>query len=496
MCVKTRTQPNTIPMIASAVIQTLLLLSSGGLNVFLSPGSLSVENQLFVSSVVLMIGLAQGVLLILIKVVIKNCIGCDIRFGSSYLFAPLTTAMKNAVNDRPGETDVYHDPSVPSVPSVSSAPHSNGPYDGFEDDDAETVLSHFMAEQEVVIEERRNIYTDVYLLGIAAFTATYCIDTVSPAPTTAFLSGLLLMSILQSFNIMVILSRSNGGAPPGVSGPGSEIYIKRVLTVTSCVFATASFVMFCIGLVRADISENNNNSSIDNVFDVTFSVLLPLVCPWLLVTVSPKQQPMRTLFECAPFVFTICFCFVLFFLATRGEISTILHEFRDTGYIEVNSTYQRQNSGADNVTENAIDVEFHTDVNASIHFDLDFFTRASVDSTGNVPMLLCAPLVKIPTMVVVLANVINRSNLVVITSLLVILSSRAIHSTHTTDTAHRAYCVALGLGVVAVLFNVFKYLRLAPWLLAMHGPSPASSRQTDVQLDIEVDANLQLPPPP
>ena len=54
------------------------------------------------------------------------------------------------------------------------------------------------------------MYTDIYLLGIAAFTTTYCIDTVSPAPTTAFLSGLLIMSIAQSVNIVVILTRGNG----------------------------------------------------------------------------------------------------------------------------------------------------------------------------------------------------------------------------------------------------------------------------------------------
>jgi hypothetical protein len=468
-------------MIASAVIQTLLLLSSGGLNAFLTPGSLSVENQLFVSSVVLMIGLAQGVLLVVLKVIIKTCTGCEIRAGSSYLFAPLTAAMKNAVNDRPGETDVYQGPPLSPIPST------NGLYDGSGDDN-DTVISHFMREQEVSIEERRNVYTDVYLLGIAAFTATYCIDTVSAAPTTAFLSGLLAMSIFQSFGIMTILTRSTDGHA-GVSGPTSEIHIKRVLTVTSCIFATVSFGMFCSGLMGAATSVNKTNSSVDNVFDLTFSVLLPLICPWLLVSVSPKQQPLRTLFECTPFVFTICFCFVLFFLATRGEISTMLHQFRETGsyklqtnFTEANSTHQLQD---------AIDVEFHTDVNASIHFDLDFFTRTSVDSTGNIPMLLCAPLVKIPTMVVVLANVINRSNLVVITSLLVIMSSREINNTRVQDPAHRAYCVALGLGVIALFFNVLKYLRLAPWLLTMRGSSSTPGRQTDdVHMDIEVDASL------
>jgi hypothetical protein len=452
-------------MIASAVIQTILLLCSGSLNVFISPGSLSVEKQLFVSSVILMIGFAQGVVLLLFKVIIRICTGIDIRFGCSYLFSPLTTAMQNAVNDRPGETAVYKDNNISPGNNVDLQP---------DEDDTDTIFSHFIPEQEVVVEERRNIYTDVYLLGIAAFTATYCIDTVSPAPTTAFVSGLLIMSIIQSVNILVILSRSTSTAFGGTE-PVPEMHAKRILTVTSCFFATSAFVMFCTGMLGADVSENKENSSVDNIFDFTFSVVLPLISPWLLVTVSPKQQPLRTLFECTPFVFTICSCFVLFFVATRGEISTILHQLDNDIY--------------HNVTQNAADLEFHSDVNASIHFNLDFFTTASVDSAGNIPMLLCAPLIKIPTMVVVLANVMNRSNLVVITSLLVTMSIREISNTHTQDSSHRAYCVALGLSGFALVFNVLKYLHVAPWLLAMRQPSPIKPVE-DVKFDTDIDTNL------
>ncbi|KAJ1471131.1 hypothetical protein T484DRAFT_1753443 [Baffinella frigidus] len=394
--------------------------------------------------------------------------------------------MQNAVNDRPGETDAYQDPHLP-LPKGNKGIGLD--YDGFEDDDTDTVRSHFMPEQEIVIEERRNIYTDVYLLGIAAFTATYCIDTVSPAPTTAFISGLLIMSIIQSCNILAILSRATECKPLGVSGPGSAMHLKRVLTVASCGFATASFIMFCIGLVGADFSKNKQNSSVDNLFDVTFAVLLPLISPWLLVTVSPKQRPLQTIFECTPFVFTICFCFILFFLATRGEMSTILREFRKTGsYNETESVYQ-QLSHVDNATDNAVDIEFHTDVNASIHFDLDFFTRTSVDSSGNIPLLLCAPFVKIPTMVVVLANVMNRSNLVVITTLLVTMSIRGIGNTHVDDNAFHAYCVALGLGLVALLFNVFKYIHPPQWIvLHMKKPASEDKRTEDVTFDVEMDS--------
>ena len=190
-------------MIASAIIQTALLLSSGGFNVLLNPGSLSVEKQLFVSSVILIIGFAQGMLIVLIKVLVRLITGWNIHCGIRFLFAPLTNAMRKSINDRPGETDVItpivtrlsptRDPNT--VPEIDSAV-----YDGFDtdDEDDEPLASHFMPELEMEIPERRNVYTDIYLLGIATFTATYCIDTVSPAPTTAFLSGLLIMSVTQS----------------------------------------------------------------------------------------------------------------------------------------------------------------------------------------------------------------------------------------------------------------------------------------------------------
>lgn len=471
-------------MIASAVVQTVLLLSSGAFNVVLNPGSLSVEKQLFVSSVILMIGFAQGLVLLLIKILIRNITGWNVYLGSRYLFAPLTTAMSNAVCDRPGETDVTT-PVVTKLQTVIPVDNSKtrdapgqkgqyGPKDGFESDDDEfaPTASHFMPELELAIEERRNVYTDIYLLGIAAFTATYCIDTVSPAPTTAFLSGLLIMSIAQSLNIVVILSRSNGGF---ISGEDAHtMRSKRLLTVTSCVFATGSFVMFCIALANAKVEA----SAVQSIFDVTFSVILPLICPWLLVTVSPKQQPLRTLFECTPFVFTICFTFIMFFLATRGQVSTIIHESID------DSRYYNHTHLQPFMTNSVVELEFHSDVNASLRFNMDFFSTTTVDSAGNIPMLMFAPIVKIPTIMVVIANVINRSNLVVITTLLVTMSLREMTDTSGDKSSHQAYCVAFTLACVSLIFNVTKYIKIPFW--------PTGRKKVQQQREIdEIDMDLE-----
>ena len=435
-------------MIASAIIQTVLLLSSGAFNVILSPVNLSVEKQLFVNSVVLIVGFAQGICLLVLKVVLRFCTGIEVKFGTSYLFAPLTSALKNGVNDRPGETDLTLPLVIKSTPRRYQTPVA----DIESDDEDEAIASHFIPEQEVVLEERRNVYTDVYLLGLAAFASTYCIDSVSPGPTTAFVSGLLVMSIAQCVDIVFILARTH---TRGISSEvESLLHGKRILTVTSCVFATAAFIMFCIGLAGAATQV----SAVENVFDVTFTVLLPLICPWLLMTVSPKQIPMRTLMECAPFVLTLCLAYILFFLATRGQIYAIFHALSEIG---------------DNHTlaelESVTDIEFHSDVNASIHFNTNLFSDTSVDSAGNIPLLLLAPLLKIPTLIVVLANVINRSNLIVTTSLLLVMSARQMSDTSTDQAAYRAYCVALALSLFALLFNVAKYIALPPSLF--HTPT-------------------------
>jgi hypothetical protein len=461
-------------MIASAIVQTILLLSSGAFNVLLNPGSLSVEKQLFVSSVVLMIGFAQGFLMITIKVLIRLLTGFNIRFGTTYLFAPLANAMRNSVNDRPGETDV-NTPVVTKIRNDNTkTPSRETAYDGFDSEDEEfaPTASHFMPELEVALDERRNVYTDIYLLGIATFTTTYCIDTVSPAPTTAFISGLLIMSIAQSANILVILTRTTSGYIGGEDG--RALRVKRLLTVTSCIFASGAFIMFSIGLVnsREDIS------SINTIFDVTFSIVLPLIAPWLLVTVSPKQQPLRTLFECTPFVFTISFSFVLFFLATRGQISTIVHELTTTsGNITKNTT-------TTTLGINIAEFEVHTNANASLHFNMDMFSTTSVDNAGNIPMLMLAPLIKIPTIVVVLANVINRSNLVVITALMVTMTLREINTDDISTSTHRAYCVALVLSIISLLFNLVKYLKIPAWVTEMRNRHVHSSPK-DIDLGMD-----------
>ena len=144
------------------------------------------------------------------------------------------------------------------------------------------------------------MYTDIYLLGIAAFTATYCIDTVSPAPTTAFISGLLVMSIAQSVNILVILTRGNGNFIGGAEA--RTMRAKRLLTVTSCIFASGSFIMFGVALGNSNVDA----SAVTSFFDLTFSVILPLIYHgfslWFLQNSSHCVLSLNAHHSCLPYV--------------------------------------------------------------------------------------------------------------------------------------------------------------------------------------------------
>jgi hypothetical protein len=99
---------------------------------------------------------------------------------------------------------------------------------------------------------------------------------------------------------------------------------------------------------------------------------------------------------------------------------------------------------------------------------------------------MCAPFIKIPTIVAVLANVINRSNLVVITALLVTMSMREMTSTDSSSATHRAYTVALALSCFSLVFNVVKYMRFPERLLALGRRRTPTTRNASEEEDPDV----------
>jgi len=100
-------------------------------------------------------------------------------------------------------------------------------------------------------------------------------------------------------------------------------------------------------------------------------------------------------------------------------------------------------------------------------------------------MLMFAPLVKIPTIIVVIANIINRSNLVVITTLLVTMSLRQIYDETISDSSHHAYLVAFALSSISLVFNIFKYFTIPKWLLSKTSPEKNPTPQDLEDVDLE-----------
>ena len=100
----------------------------------------------------------------MVKVLNRALTGWNLYFGSGYLFAPLTSAMSNSINERPGETDgmttivtKIHTPSI-----HRDVVHKSGKikttrnvvsteFDSEDDDEFAPTASPFMPELEVAI---------------------------------------------------------------------------------------------------------------------------------------------------------------------------------------------------------------------------------------------------------------------------------------------------------------------------------------------------------
>lgn len=525
-------------MAFSVLLQTFVLLLSGGFNSILSPNTISVDKQLFLSSLILIIGCIEALALLIIKVLLRKLCRVHITYGMAYLIAPLTTAMGSRLTERPGETgdaagddddcccccyerdaaaaadsdidltDLHHSHrpgdldlddveadlerverelrrqgrgggggtgvkvgpnAVSSMDDGDPVPRAH-PLDSRTDprleprldprldvawDDADSVLS---ADAENLRErDYRNVFTDIYVLGIASFTVTYCIDATSPLPSASFLFGIVVMTLVQSTNILIILYRGARYRQHATSAGGATL--KRTFTLVSSICMLMSYLMFCIGIIHT-----GPTTFAASLFDAIFSFALPLVCPILLTTISPKSNPLQTIIECSPFVFTLSAAFFLFFLTTRGQLSAIVHQISwketnldDTGDFILSIPY--------------IDIEVHSDVNASLHFTTTELTGAThgaaSDPLSNLPLLLLAPFIKVPTIIIVISSVINRSGLVVSTSMLLVLAARElankIHNNVPLSVYH-VYVSSLVFTTLALTCNIIKHCCMKRWM--------------------------------
>ena len=380
------------------------------------------EVHVFVSSVIILVSCAQAIVIYVFCWVLEHCFHVKISLVSSILFTPLTKALATNEDSRRGDFDgdgnqakslfVLTDPKMlddtgrgPEV-ECSVDDHMvtgvNGSVvDGCEQGDDVSIATSaydndiFFEDIDVMTQEKRNVYSDIYLLGIATFCIFYSVDTVSTIPCYSFLLGLSIASIRDIVSVVRSLLRGNSLF---------NIGIARILTLTA--FMTIACAQICFGISFVLQSQDSLNQFDASFLNVMLAFVLPLMSPCMLLTLSPKKNPLVTIQECCPFVVTMAFWYIAFFLSLRGHLHSAM-------YSDTNGT--------------AIDIDMGIEMEQSFHLD------TAVDHGYNIPWIIFSPIIKVLAMSIIIASIINRRNLEVLCPIQFILGLRELSQVFSVD---------------------------------------------------------------
>lgn len=409
----------------------MILVGSITLNVRMSPMDTLTEVHVFVSSVIILVSCAQAIVIYGFCWLMDHCFHVKLLVHSTILFTPLTKALETNEESRHGDFNgdgnqskslfVLTDPKILDdggrgpEPEYSVDDHMVDDHkvtgvsvsvtgsvgDICEQDDDSSIATSgydndiFFEDIDVVTHEKRNVYSDIYLLGIATFCIFYSVDTVSTVPCYSFLVGLTIASIRDIVSVFRSLLRGNSLF---------NIGIARILTLNA--FMTITCAQFCLG-----ISFILQYQHCIKLFDTSFlnimlAIVLPLTSPCMLLTLSPKKNPLVTIQECCPFIVTMAFWYIAFFLSLRGHLHSAM-------YSDTNGT--------------AIDIDMGIEMEQSFHLD------TAVDHGYNIPWIIFSPIIKVLAMSIIIAGIINRRNLEVLCPIQFILGLREMSQVFSTD---------------------------------------------------------------
>lgn len=423
-----------------------VVLGSVCLNARMVPANSPTEVHAFVCSVLVLVAVAETLLLTVLRVAVQYAFGVRVNLHLNALLAPLASALRTKLSNRHGDFDgdgrqkdalfvptdrrVLDDERSESGRACGPAPEPDadahmappmgtaalafadargGADDSRFDDRSDSsapddVDDIFFGDIGLVAQERANVYSDVYVLGVAAFCMCYAVDTVSPVPAFSLLLGLSFASIRDVVAVAQALLRGS---------PVLQLGIARILALFA--FLTAFVAQLC--LLAALLFESADETELVglqsyfatvSMLNATLSVVLPLLSPCMLLYISPKRQPLTTIQEASPFVATMAFWYIAFFLSLRGFMSSAL-------YPSTNGT--------------AIDVE--------LFVQEDFHLDTAVDHGYNIPWILLSPVLKVLCVSIILAAIINRRNLEVICPVQCVLCLRELlRAQHETALAH------------------------------------------------------------
>lgn len=409
------------------IFRIATIVTSMSLNAQLSPQDTPTENHIFVSSVIILVACLEAVCISWTCVLVQRICNIKIRFHANILFTPLTTALQKQEEQRSG--DFNGDNKQMFVPTAATAldeetanlhrdpgARVEGSGVGYLDVDSANDNELLFEDFDIIIEETRDVYRDIYLLGIGTFCIFYSTDTVSSVPSFCFVMGLFVTSIRDVYHVIRSLTRG---------GSVNTIGFVRLLTLVAYCFILFSLMtMTFVFLQRFEVSDKDYS-----YLNVIMSVVLPTLSPCMLHYISPKQDPLRTIRECSPFVATMALWYIASFLSLRGLMTTVMKAESVSGATE-------------------IDVQF--DMNS-------FHVHTAVDNFYNIPWIILIPLLKIPAMSIIIAAIINRRNLEIICPILLVLTIRElIHSPH--DSGHLLQNKLLTISLILVCLASISFM--------------------------------------
>jgi hypothetical protein len=450
------------------VIRTILLVGSISLNVRMSPVETMTEVHVFVSSVIILVSCAQALLIYIVYLFLEHCFSIKLDRHQWLVFTPLTVALAKQKDKRRGDFHATSHPGkslfvltdatllddegsdsdtgsttdtrivsravseageaasdrrcepgagtgLKIVPSVDD--HMNDHMNDRSDEKAlDTVLkigggTHtplepytgdfssefdtdiFFDDLGAVSRETNNVYTDIYLLGIATFCIFYSVDTVSTIPCHSFLIGLTLASVRDVASLVRSIR----------ADMLFNLGLARSITLLS--FITIILAQSSLGVVLRMQYRNHVEELNPSFLNIMLSIVLPLLSPCMLLTISPKTTPLVTIQECSPFVVTMALWYIAFFLSLRGHLHSAM--------------------SFDNST--AIDIDMGIEMEQSFHLD------TAVDHGYNIPWIMFSPIFKVLAMSIIVAAIINRRNLEILCPIQLVLTSRVLLHTLTRD---------------------------------------------------------------
>lgn len=370
----------------------------------MAPGVISSQEEVFLSSIVLLISSAYVLFLGTLFKILYTITGIEFVLSWDICMFPLTMAMAKERNSssttvretrhirqndvslhEPGQTeDVQfaagvgqHRSSKTQTDVVSEMSDGDSfVIDGFED-----------------IPDEINVYTDVYMLGMGIFVLFYCVDLTAFVPSVMFLVGLTAASARDVANIL----RASPVQTDKVIFNRGLVLIAFLLSVCATLCALAS-----INNQQKDTWAQIYGTG--SLLTFVLSFVLPVIAPALVMAVQPKTCPSTAVKQAMPFVALTAAWFIAFYLAIRGRVQTIFNN--DAFEIIINGTS-----------------------------DITIWNDLSTDK-ASIPYIMLGPMVKIPVTILVMSAIINRQNIDVLTPLALILYTKEYYNISSSSSLH------------------------------------------------------------